>query len=413
MKQDKFPEGTILNRWVLMNETREDGKVVPSIRRWVYFPDGSKKYERYPALNYRHLRDKPKELKNFVVRLNGEDPDAVRVKRVVEFRHAYISTELLDSYFDFLKTQIPSEKHASSEFSALQRYCLNFFIVKLKKPNPLEWHLHQEFWAKALLNKVSSDDTFFKDEWRLLEPNELLSAKTLKSIVNAMNRFMGFLHQKRPGEVPPLQFKPISRASFKELEARRMLAGQTIIRKFIRDEHWKVIQERVPEDIKIWSLLAYQYGLRRSEVMALDLDSIRKDHLIITKQLVSIPEPYKPVFGPLKGRMSRKVPHWFCKPAPTYHLVSKLKDLDYIHPGTLSHKWLDLMRSLGYDYDFHDIRHTWITKAIRLQNVVPRDVQLAAGHVNIETTMAYLHDDRILSDEPFVPPLEEVAGEAS
>jgi integrase len=412
LKQKQYPEGTIVHKWVLMKETRE-GVVIPVIRRWVYFPDGTKTYERHPALKYRHLRDNLKELKNFVVRLNGEDPDAVRVKRVVEFRHAYISTELLDTYFDFLKTQIPSEKHANSEFSALQRYCLNFFIVKLKKPNPLEWHLNQEFWARSLLNKISSDDSSFKEEWRLLEPNELLSAKTLKSIVNAMNRFMVFLHQKRPGEVPPLLFKPISRASFKELEARRRHEKKTVIRKFIRDEHWKVIQERIPEDIKIWSQLAYLYGLRRSEVMALDLNCVRKDNLFITKQLIAIPEPDKPVFGPLKSRMDRKVPHWFCKASAAYNLINKLQSRSYAHPGTLSHKSLDLMNDLGYDYDFHDIRHTWITKAIRLPTVVHRDVQLAAGHVNIETTMAYLHDDRILSDEPFVPPFEEMEGEAS
>ncbi|NJL25247.1 MAG: hypothetical protein HC902_08745, partial [Calothrix sp. SM1_5_4] len=103
-----------------------------------------------------------KELKDFVIRLNGEDPNAVRVKRIVEFRHAYISTELLDNYFDFLKTQIPSEKHANSEFSALQRYCLKFFIVQLKKPNPLHWHLDQELWAKALLNKADEDDPEFE-----------------------------------------------------------------------------------------------------------------------------------------------------------------------------------------------------------------------------------------------------------
>lgn len=412
MSKEGFPSGTVLNKWILMKETQDDGKVIPAIRRWVYFPDGSKKYERYPAQKYKHLRDKPKELKNFVIRLNGEDPNAVRVKRIVEFRHAYISTELLDSYFEFLKTQIPSEKHVNAEFSALQRYGLNFFIVKLKKPNPLEWHLSQDLWAKSLLNKISEDSPL-KEDLRLLAPGELLSAKTLKGIVNGMNRFMGFLHQKRPGEVPPLQFKPVSRASYKELEARRSLAGQTIVRSFIRDEHWKIIQEKITDDIKIWSLLAYHYGLRRSEVMALDLNSIRKDHLFITKQLISVPDPHKPIYGPLKGRMSRKVPHWFCKATSAYNMVTKLKTVDLIHPGTLSHRWSELMSSLGYNYDFHDIRHTWITKAIRLPTVVHRDVQLAAGHVNIETTMAYLHDDRILSDEPFVPPLEEVTDEAS
>ena len=405
-----FPEGTKFSKWSLMYETR-DGQRVYVIRRWAYKPDGSKKYERYDAKKYRHMRDNLKELKNFVIRLNGEDPNAVRVKHAVEFRHAYINTELIDSYYSYLKTQIPSERHADAELSRLKRYCFRFFIEKLRKPNPLDWHLQQELWAKALLNKFDKDDSF-REEWKLLEPGELISAKTLKSIVNAMNRFMVFLHQKRPAEVQPLFFKPISRASYKELDARRRLENKTIIRKMIRDEHWATIQKRASDDLKDWSMVAYLYGLRRSEVMAIDLNAVRPDYLLVSKQLVSLPEPHKPVFAPLKGRMDRKVPHWFCKPVQVYRLIKQIQERGYIHPGTLSHRWTEFMRDLGYDYDFHDIRHTWITKAMR---VAPkhRDVQLAAGHVNIETTMGYLHDDRNFNDEPYVPTVEELDDEAS
>ena len=54
------------------------------------------------------------------------------------------------------------------------------------------------------------------------------------------------------------------------------------------------------------------------------------------------------------------------------------------------------MEMLHFDYTFHDLRHTCITKMMRLQ--VPRDVQLAAGDKNIQTTMQYMHDDRDLDN---------------
>ena len=74
-----------------------------------------------------------------------------------------------------------------------------------------------------------------------------------------------------------------------------------------------------------------------------------------------------------------------------------------MHPDTLSDRWTELMEQLKLTYTLHDLRHTWITKSIRKKKVVPRDVQLAAGHKNIETTMGYLHDDREFDDDIYVP----------
>ncbi len=74
-----------------------------------------------------------------------------------------------------------------------------------------------------------------------------------------------------------------------------------------------------------------------------------------------------------------------------------------MHPDTFSKRWAEFMGSLDLDYDVHDIRHTWITKAIRQPGVVPRDVQLAAGHESISTTEGYLHDDRVFEEVRFIP----------
>lgn len=400
MGKKTYPEGTRFNRWVIINDN-DGGTIIPRIRRWAHYPNGKKTYERYPSNKYAHLRDNPKELENFVIRLNGEDPDEKRVKLLIKFRHAYIDPQLLDLYLEYLLTQIPSKKHALIEFTNLQRYFFGFFIVKMGIADPVMWHRQQNHWAKALLNKVESDDSHFKEEWRLFPPDEIRSAKTLRSIVSGANRFMQFLHERRPDEVPPLKFVPLNRAAYKELEARRKLKGKVTIRKFIPIEHWQTIKKRLPKEIVAWVHLSYLYGLRRSEAMAIDHSSIMNQYLKVTKQLTGFPESEKPVYGPLKGRKERKVPHWFCTPAEAYEWVNQVGKP--MHPDTFSKQWAGLMKELDFDYDIHDLRHTWVTRSIRLEGVVPREVQLAAGHESIETTMGYLHDDRAFGDELFVP----------
>jgi integrase len=398
--EKEYPEGTHFNSWVIVHDKDERG-LIPRIRRWVIYADGRKAFERYPINKYIHLRDNPKELGNFVIRLNGRDPNEKRVKLAVKFKHAFIDPELLTLYQEHLLTQIPSRKHALVEFTNLQRYFLNFFIGKMGIADPLLWHRQQNHWAKALLNKIDANDVHFKEEWRIFAPGEVRGEKTIRAIINGSNRFMQFLHQRRPDEVPPLRFNPINKASYKMLEARRRSEGRTVDRKFIKDEHWKIIQKKLPAELAPWAMLAYYYGLRRSEAMAVDHSCIKKDCLKITRQLINLPEQNKPEYGPLKSRRDRRVPHWFCEPSEAYRQVSLMKEL--MHPDTFSKRWAAFMVDLGFDYDIHDIRHTWTTKAIRLRDVVPRDVQLAAGHESIETTMGYLHDDRVFDEEVFVP----------
>jgi integrase len=398
--EQQYPEGTKFNRWVIVQE-KDGDRSIPRVRRWVIYPDGKKVYERYAVKKYAHLRGNLKELQNFVIRLNGEDPAERRAKLAIKFKHAYISPELLNEYLEHVLTQVPSRKHALNEFSNIQRYFFGFFIVKMNMADPLKWHRHQNVWAKALLNKIDGDDIFFEEKWRLFPKDEVRGEKTLRAIVNGANRFMAFLHQRRPDEVPPLRFNPITRAGYKELEARRRMNGETVDRKFIKDEDWKIISKEMPEDIAPWIWLSYYYGLRRSESMAIDPTCIRKDCLKAVRQLTSLPEPHRPGYGPLKGRKERRIPHWFCEPMIAYNWVSKIGPL--MHPDTFSKRWTEYMSKLGFDYDIHDIRHTWTTKAIRLKEVVPRDVQLAAGHESIETTMGYLHDDRVFGDEVFNP----------
>jgi len=60
-----------------------------------------------------------------------------------------------------------------------------------------------------------------------------------------------------------------------------------------------------------------------------------------------------------------------------------------------------MLKELELSFQFHDLRRSFITKAVRVHNIV--DVQRAAGHYDIKTTMVYVQDDRKMDDELFIP----------
>ena len=376
-----YPKGTRFNHW-LINQENQKGIERSVIKRWVYYPDGSKKLERLPTSKYRSFRDDEAELQKFVIRLNEQIDPEQRTKAVVEIKHAFISPELLDQYKDFLLIQIPNRAKATNEYHYLVTYFLNFFIGKLGLANPLDWHLcHKTRWATYLVSKEAPS-----------------SGSTKKAIVAAANRFILWLHERRPGEVPPLKFTPLSKAKYKEIEAKRILNKEARETKMIKDEHWAIIRTKLPDSIRAFVMISYHYGLRRAESLGLQLEDVREGFLSVERQLESFTDDI-PVYGPPKGREARKVPHWNNTATDVYNWI---KEIQLMHPDTLSARWAELMRKLKLDYTHHDLRHTWVTKALRKQ-AVARDVQLAAGHKDLRTTMGYAHDDRTLSDRKFIP----------
>jgi integrase len=341
-----------------------------SVRRW-----NNGKLERLPSSQYSDIRDNIDDLDKFVKRLNA--PYEAKIK--VEFSHAFINDSLLADYFNYLSSQIPTQSFAKTEFAYLKNYALTFFISELHLNRVEEWYaVHETKWAKYLLSKKVPK-----------------SVKTKRDIVNALNRFVVWLHKKRPTEITLVKFQPISPAKFKEVNALRILNKEVRETKLIAAEDWKKIHLSASPTILPFIMLAYHYGLRRSETLGCVPGIIKNGYLEVNQQLRQLG-----VYAPLKGRLSRKVPHWFAKPGDAFMWVSNAQT-NVMHPSTLTHTWNDLMERLGMDYDFHDLRHSFITHAMRAHP--PRDVQLAAGHQNIQTTMKYLHDDRTLDDEEFIP----------
>lgn len=406
----KFPPGTKTQNWVLYTE-KQKGLEKPVIRRWVTFPDGRKVNERFPVKHYSAIAHNPVELEKLVIRLNGAIPEEQKLRKKLEIRHAYIDDQMLDKYRDVILARVPNRENANREFSYLKRYFLNFFIHKFGHESPLQWHLNQEVWAWALMNSFPEDRKTEAARYQIWEDaTRVPSPKVIREIVQAANRFMAFLHQRRPLDALPLVFSPVSKAQFKMIAATRKRLKLEENGVYIPDADWELIRKNLPSELAPYARLAYDYGLRRAETLALRPECLMEDHYACTQQLDGIDKSEiaegsprgTPRYSNLKGRLERKIPYWFADPNDTYDLIQKAFDeKSLVHPDTLSDRWLAFMKSLNLNYGFHDIRHTWITRAVMKHPVA--EVMLAAGHENIETTMRYFHDSRQLSQKRFVP----------
>lgn len=401
MKSKVYPANTVFKSWSLFFLSNEKSY---AIRRWVHFPDGTKKFERLPIEKYRDLLSKPKELQDFVIRLNGKDPSEERALAKAQFKHAYINSELLKDYLEnYLSLHIPNKKDAKSLFAYLTKYGLTFFIDKLGLVNPIEWHKQQYVWGKYLLNK---EDSNLKDGKRIFKKGEIKSAKVLKYTVNEMNRFIKYLHLKRPLEISILNFEPLTKATLKEHEARRKM-GEIYVSKYIPNCDWIKIKTHLEENNTPWRYsvyLAYYYGLRRNEALGVKVDDLKKAYLSVERQLEKVKRNGELEYSPLKSRQPRKVPHWLLKPEMAFEFIQGLHNESFIHPDTLSVKFSELVINIGLDnYSFHDLRRSFITNIVK-KEIPAEELRLAVGHSTIQTTYKYyVMDSRELGDEVWKP----------
>jgi integrase len=379
--------GSRTSPWLLC---KYNGKY--SIKRTIT-PEGKsstkRTFQHLPLNLYRDIRDNQEKLDQLIRRLNHSPSKEQEGAQVAyQIKCAFISEEILKAFRRKLEIEIPSEEAVQHVYYYIYHNFLLFF--DRLSPDPLEWYeKHQEAWGKYLLEKD-------------------YSVGVLKKNVSSANRFMRFLHEKRPKEVPLLVFKPISKAMYKQIAAEKELLGKgRESRKFIPEKDYLVILNRLDQRPELQTIfqLAYHYGLRRSEILGLKdgFDRIKKGYLFIDRQWKKITKGQLET-RPTKGRSTRKVNHWFSTPAQCYDWVSKIplytkyrvtKDFDKISSELFNKK------QISHKYVLHDCRHTWISRAVQVQNI--HDVSLAAGHSDISVTNDYLKDARNLDDETWKP----------
>lgn len=385
-----YPKGTQFGSYILC----QDGPGQFSIRRLVTLPDGTRVQPRYPKRVYKHLTSES-ELQQFVNRLNHRQDQ--KALRDLQIRSSFITQALMDEFRDKLRLEIPNEKDFRYQFNKVfKSYFMAFFIHTLKVYDPNQWYQHQSQWGAALLGQS-------EDQSHNVFGTQKKSVKTIIRTIQIANRFMALLHLKNPKEYERVVFEPVSRGALNAYRASLELNKPDTegIGKFIPPDDWADIEKRLPKNIYPFVMLAYYYGLRRGEALGFEnLESIKKGYLKINQQLKAISTDGTITYGPVKDQDRRQTPHWFCTPMDAYQLISDGLNKK-MHPDTLGQRWAELMDEMGMDYGLHDLRRTFITRALREHN--PRDVQLAVGHTSLSTTMRYAMDDRDHSDETFKP----------
>jgi len=165
--------------------------------------------------------------------------------------------------------------------------------------------------------------------------------------------------------------------------------------KCIRADEWPKLYEVVPakeKSVRIAFVLAYESGLRLSEVLRFSVDHFTRNSIFVpeskygVERFVPIPKDWKKLDEGWKDKLSKQVP---------------LK----VSGRTLQRKFRKYAKLAGLNslYTFHSLRHGFAVRC--LENGMPlNQIQIFLGHANISTTSIYVRanpKDAIKSYEDF------------
>ncbi len=397
------------------------------IRREVYLYTNKVVSERLPKKDYASQIDKlenPEEIWSTLVRI-------CKQKNIQQFGRAYEEKLAMKTLLDnnpwitpsirreFEKYIYANRKNASDGkhlYGVFESKFLKFFLDLKKVKDPHDWPTVQFSWGLSLMNKPDNE------RLRIWDKEDYPAKKTIITIVQVANQFINWAKTSYPKEFGTLaELNPISRSQMESHESQRKFKGLFNEGFYMPENHWNEVATVLQDDdfintyLKGYDIypfikLSYEYGLRRSESLGVQLKDVKPKFLSVERQIENMRNG-EPQTSPTKGKLNRKTPHWNIEATPAYYLIDRIgKDrCQIVHPDTLTEKFkvaIDYLFRLGKidkDYSIHDLRRTFITNA--LQSQTPLAVQMASGHKNITTTMGYIRDDRGYDEnEAFVPP---------
>jgi integrase len=335
------------------------------IRRY-RFVNSKKVWDSLPNEKYSQVL--PQDLPNFVIHLNSLNKVAVVV---VVNSNKFTNDRVLESFRKILVNKINSPTHINDLMSVLKNHVIKFFQYESKLEDINDWINYETDFGEYLVSLK-------------------YSASHIKRIIQVANRFFKFLSKTNP-EVKAVIFEPLSHFKLKVQKNDR--------RKFISESDYKRIIKAISPAILPHAILSYSFGLRCSEVLGLKTDDVYEDCIELQRQ-----QHDSKITKDLKNRSVRSIPYWFISAEDAFCHINNIKPM---HQDTLSRLFVREMKKQGLDFQFHDLRRTFITNALRLHHY--RDVQLAAGHSDLKTTMLYAQDDRLLQRKKFIPKLRVIS----
>lgn len=331
---------------------------------------GKTHWESYSKSKYLDFNED--EIQALIRRLNVSFEVLEReAKSKYDFDHAYINARIMSSFESLLINTINSPEHIKTTMSIIKCFTLEYFVRQESLPNPAHWKKYEAGFGDYLLSQK-------------------LSSVYLQRIIQTTNKFLKFIHNQYPDEVRLIKLEPLSNRVIQNIISKNKSR-----KKFITEEHFnlicsKIVDQRILASIK----LSYHFGLRRAEVLAVNPDCLYEDALQIEKQVGNVTPTVQ--FKKLKTKEQRLIPYWFITPQETYKVINEQV---LMHPVTLGITFSEEMKRLKLPYQFHDLRRTFITNALRKYNYL--DVKLAAGHSDLATTNKYIQDDRQMSRKKF------------
>ena len=248
------------------------------VRRVVYFKDGSKKLENRPHAEYKELDKDKKEIEEYLEIINYRELQEEKAKKSFKVRSAFIKNKDTNKVFEeWMFSRTGNDIYSRNVASTIRRYLIGYFHDKKKNYDYKTWES---------LGEQAEFVEFLK--------SKKLANKTIITIKNNSNMFFQFLHEKSKGKIELMKFTfpSLTRAGVRRYEKERKkrlknkdkrLSGED----YISEEDFKLIYnyciKTTPSDdeeryrkIAPYIFMCYHYGLRRSEVMALKTECLKK-----------------------------------------------------------------------------------------------------------------------------------------
>ena len=332
------------------------------------------KTQNYPAKKYNDIQDDYNELDSLVLRLNHADDEKRRQQFLIE--NAFIPQRYVDQFVEYLAGEHDSPKTTREIVSPFIKYGLKY-LQNAYGANPAEWPEKEKEWGNYLLRKG-------------------FSKSYILSIVQTVNRFLLFTHERNRSTFPIVKLKPLSSVRLKRHEDKRIEKLNVDGKRdpygyYISDEEKQIIFDNLPKDILPAVKLIDLYGLREAEALGLATNNkcVTKHYLHVDRQLVSVGRNGDSIVTkPPKWGLARNSKHWHSKSLK--EVVELFKSVTIMHPDTLQKKFAEAVDGMGLSkkYRLHDFRRTFITNAFD-EGRIPTDIMDYVGHKNIKTTLRY------------------------
>ena len=292
--------------------------------------------------------------------------------------------KILSEFKKDLARDIPTNQSVKYILSGIKR---SKKILQIEK-KPQKWHLVEREFGELLAQ-------------------EGVKIQTCLAATQSLNRLIRWVAKNHPevfGEGVPQPIRPFSRARIRATISHEQLESPG---KFMSDGELAEIENLLPQNVKGYFRLSLAYGLRRNEAVALcgRPEVVRHGFLLVDRQYDFETGNLKPT----KNRRPRKVPHWEISPSEAFELIDGLAP---VKPQTLTKSILRACRKLDYEFSWHCLRHTFITRCVRSGRWSIGQIRDAAGHTSIAVTDRYIAavDFETQESEVFRPSVGENRG---